>query len=139
MKSTLSVIRDWEPSFLRNISDTVWSRANSNKVLSISRGHRESLVYTSADAIRFEDRGRLKRGLKDVRDAHTVSLGLRVVGDYLDIKGALAFDILWSVDLVMVKYDTHDSDRKEEHFTVQNLHDLGVGMYLRRSNRRAAG
>jgi len=63
-------------------------------------------------------------------DARNLSLVLRVVGDYLDRKGIGDFAILWSTDSVKVSYG-----KKVESFTIQDLYDLGVRMYLRRSNR----
>jgi hypothetical protein len=63
---------------------------------------------------------------------------LRVVGDYLDRHRAVAFDISWTSHSVTVKYQTPANGHNETNFTIDNLHDLGVGMYLRRSSRRLA-
>ena len=66
-------------------------------------------------------------------DTKNLSLGLRVLGDYLDGKEARDFAVSWSTHLVTVSYD-----HKQESFTLENLYDCGVNMYLRRSNRRPA-
>lgn len=132
------VIRDWERSFLRSVSDKVWKRGDSKEMILIPGGRPRSLVYSSADTNRLEAHGRLRRGLNDAGNVHNVSLALRVVGDYLDRKQAVVFDISWSTESVTVKYQTYAHEPKEERFTLQQLHDLGVGMYLRRSTRRVA-
>ena len=68
-----------------------------------------------------------------VPDTGNLSVKLRVLGDFLDKKAAVEFGISYSGESVRVGYD-----RKVEHFTTQNLYDLGVRMYLRRSNRSPA-
>ena len=61
-----------------------------------------------------------------------LSLVLRVLGDYLDRKAAGEFTISWAPNSIKVRYD-----QKEESFTLQNLYDFGVHMYMKRSDRRA--
>jgi hypothetical protein len=133
------IIRNWEPSFLQSVAEKVWRRGDSKQMLLIPGGRAASpLAYTSSDTSRLEAQGRSRRGSNDSPDAHDVSLALRVVGDYLDRHGAIAFDISWTMQSVTVKYETVTHHHKEANCTVQNLHDLGVGMYLRRSSRRPA-
>ena len=100
-------------------------------------GPTEPLVYKSSDIDRLDSEGRSGRGSQDsMPDARNLSLALRVLGDYLDQKGAQDFAISWSIHSVRVKYVTiHSIGLKEEDFTVQNLYDRGVHMYMRRSNR----
>ena len=62
-----------------------------------------------------------------------LSLILRVLGNFLDERGADNFTICCSSDGVNVNYD-----RKLERFTTDNLYDLGVHMYLKRSGRVSA-
>jgi hypothetical protein len=57
------------------------------------------------------------------------------VGDYLDKKRAVAFDIWWSIESVRLRFETAAGGPKETNFTLHNLQDLAVGMYLKRSNR----
>ena len=129
------IVRNWEPSFLKNITEKVWGPADSDTIL-LNRAPTEPLIYTSADTNRLEASGRSRRGSDSGRVGHNLSLALRVVGDYLDRHRAVAFDIVWATQSVTLKYQSPADGRKEVNFTVQNLHDLGVGMYLRRSNRR---
>jgi hypothetical protein len=77
----------------------------------------------------------LRRGSKGNPATYTISSGLRSVGDYLDKKRAVAFDIWWSIESVRVRFETAAGGPKETNFTLHNLQDLAVGMYLKRSNR----
>jgi hypothetical protein len=131
-------VRNWEPSFLKSITEKVWGPGDSDKILLNPRGHTEPLIYTSSDANRLEALGQSRRGSDSGQERHNLSLALRVVGDYLDRHRAVAFDISWVRHSVTVKYQSPADGHKEANFTVQNLHDLGVGMYLRRSSRRPA-
>ena len=63
-------------------------------------------------------------------DARNLSLTLRVLGDYLDRRVAGDFAISWSTNSVRASYG-----QKVESFTLENLYDLGVRMYLKRSSR----
>jgi len=64
-------------------------------------------------------------------DPYKLSTLLRVLGDYLDRKGADQFAIEYDSASLTVKYD-----QKSENLRIDALYDLGVHMYLRRSNRR---
>jgi hypothetical protein len=129
------IVRDWEPSFLRSIADEIWGSRDSC-LASRTKKSSDLLVYDISDAKRLEAQGRARRGSKDIQNTSTISLGLRVVGDYLDKKMAVAFDISWSIGSIKVRYKTAAGAPKGTNFTVQNLQDLGVGMYLRRSSRQ---
>lgn len=109
-----------------------------DRVVGRSRGS-ETSARRIANPIQFsrskilwsDNENRLKRSEANAMpDARNLSLVLRVVGDYLDRKGIGDFAILWSRDSVKVSYG-----KKVESFTIQDLYDLGVRMYLRRSNR----
>ena len=132
------IVRDWEPSFLKSITEEVWGPGDSNKIFLSPRGPTDSLIYTGLDANRLEGLGRLRRGSNSGEEGHNLSLALRVVGDYLDRHRAVAFEISWASHSVTVKYQTSADGYQEANFTVEDLHNLGVGMYLRRSNRRLA-
>jgi hypothetical protein len=129
------IIRDWEPSFLKSITEKVWGPRHSDTTL-FNRPATEPLIYTISDTNRLEASGRSRRGAESGQQGHNLSLALRVVGDYLDRHRALAFDISWAKQSVTVKYQSPADGHKEANFTAENLHDLGVGMYLRRSSRR---
>jgi hypothetical protein len=132
------IVRNWEPSFLKSITEEVWGDRHSDEILLSPGKPAESLIYTSSDTNRLEASGRSKRGSDSSQESHNLSLSLRVVGDYLDRNKALAFDISWARHSVTVKYQTLADRHKEANFTVQNLFDLGVSMYLRRSSHRLA-
>jgi hypothetical protein len=132
------IVRGWEPSVLKNIADEVWGSDNSGQTPFTNNESSDLLVYDSSDTDRLEAQGRARRGSKDIQNTYTISSGLRVVGDYLDKKMAVAFDISWSIEAVKVRYKTAAGAPKGINFTVQNLQDLGVGMYLRRSSRKLA-
>jgi hypothetical protein len=130
------IVRDWESSFLKNVADEVWGLGDSGQRAFTNKQSGDLLVYDSSDAERMEATGRARRVSKEMEDTYKISSGLRVVGDYLDKKRAVAFNICWSIESVIVKYETAAGAPKETNFTVQNLQDLRVGMYLRRSSRQ---
>jgi len=63
-------------------------------------------------------------------DPYKLSTLLRVLGDYLDRRGADEFAIAYDSASLTVRYG-----EKSESLRVDILYDLGVHMYLRRSNR----
>jgi hypothetical protein len=80
------IVRDWEPSFLKNIADEVWGLGDSGQTLFTKKRPSDLLVYDSSDAERLEATGRARRGSKEHQNTYEISSGLRVVGDYLDEK-----------------------------------------------------
>ena len=69
--------------------------------------------------------------LMGMTDMRKLSSNLRALGGYLDRKKAGDFSIVWSIFSVKV---TH-YEREETLSVHQNLYDLGVQMYLKRSYR----
>lgn len=132
------LVHDWEPSFLRRAPAEAANRAGSNPFRPLPGGRGPSLVYAPAVAHKLDSRGRLKRGSHKIANQAKLSSAFRAIGDFLDRKGALKFHISWSEERVTVRYETPLRHFAVESFTMQNLHDLGVGMYLRRFERRAA-
>lgn len=116
-----------EKSFLERISDKFNSVEDTATVSSPLRFTKAKIL--GADMLRQSQRS----DSGGVPDTANLSVKLRVLGDFLDKKAAVDFGISYSGDTVRVGYD-----RKVEHFTTQNLYDLGVRMYLRRSNRSPA-
>ena len=92
------------------------------------------LIYTNSDTERLHVQGRSKRSSTGT-DTYTISSGLRALGDYLDKKRAISFEIAWSRRLVAVRLETVAGSAQHTSFTPQELQDLTVGMYLRRSDR----
>ena len=89
------IVRNWEPSFLKSITEKVWGPGDSDKML-LSPRPTEPLIYTSSDTNRLEALGQSRRGSDSGQEGHNLSLALRVVGDYLDRHRAVAFDISWA-------------------------------------------
>ena len=89
------------------------------------------LSFSTSQIIWFDTENRLRRGqMNAMPDANDLSTLLRVLGDYLDRKAAGDFAISCDIGVVTVSYD-----QRKESFRIENLYDLGVHMYLRRSNR----
>jgi len=132
------IVHDWEPSFLKSLADEVWGTGDFGSMPLPTQKSGNVLIYTNSDAERLETQDRLRRGSKGNPDTYTISSGLRSVGDYLDKERAVTFDIWWSVESVRVRFETAAGGPKETIFTVHNLQDLAVGMYLRRSIRQAS-
>ena len=89
------------------------------------------LYFTPSGLLSADTQRRLKRKISSSSsDRRDLSFGLRVIGDYLDRKQAREFTVLWSRDSATISHD-----HNEERFTSQNLYDLGIAMYLKRSSR----
>lgn len=89
------------------------------------------LYFTSAEIVSADTQRQLKRKLSgSPSDRRDLSFVLRVLGNYLDRKRAADFAIRSSKHSAMVSYG-----QKEEYFTVENIYDLGISMYLNRRDR----
>lgn len=92
------------------------------------------LCFSTSQIIWSDTENQLRRGQPTTMpDANELSTLLRVLGDYLDRRAANDFAISCDMGLVTVSYG-----QKKESFRSENLYDLGVHMYLRRSNRGRA-
>ena len=90
--------------------------------------------FPSSEVHRLDNEGRSRRRSRSAMpDAHSLSLGLRALGGYLDRHAADDFAISWTAQSITVSYK-----QKQESFTLANLYDLGVSMYLKRSSRSPA-
>ena len=95
-----------------------------------------SLTYKLSDILLLESEQRSHYSKANVMPgANKLAQVLRVIGDQLDRKEACAFTISMSRDAVSVWYETSGGHQTHEKFTVENLYDLAVHMYLRRSKR----
>jgi hypothetical protein len=124
--------------FLQRITKIIRGSADPAKEISGPGEVAEPLRFSSSDINWLDSYGRSRRGAAApvMPDVQKISLGLRVIGDYLDRKRASTFAIWWSnPSVISVNYKTSENDLKRENFSAQNLYDLGVHMYLRRSNR----
>ena len=92
------------------------------------------VAFGASQIIWSDTENRLRRDQTNAMpDANNLSTVLRVLGDYLDRKAVGDFAISCDSGLVAVSYG-----QKKESFRMENLYDLGVHMYLRRSNRSRA-
>ena len=89
-------------------------------------------IYFNSSDIFFEniERGSKRSTSDGPKDRRDLSYILRVLGGYLDRKLAREFTISWSNDVIKIRYD-----QKDETFTIQNIYDFGINMYLKRSYR----
>jgi hypothetical protein len=111
--------------FLAKITQKILGEDDSDKKLP------RSMYFTSAEIVSSDTQRRLQRKISDnPSDRRDLSFGLRVLGNYLDRKRAADFAIRWSKHSAMVSYG-----QKEEYFTIENLYDLGISMYLNRRDR----
>jgi hypothetical protein len=86
--------------------------------------------FTASELIRIDNDRRLQRTPNSPRDRRDLSFMLRVIGDYLDHKSVDRFTIDWSKSSYNVRYDN-----QLESFSVEDLYNFGIRMYLRRANR----
>jgi hypothetical protein len=86
--------------------------------------------FTASELIRIDNDRRLQRTPSSPRDRRDLSFMLRVIGDYLDHKNVDRFTIDWS----KASYNVH-YDNQHESFSVEDLYNFGIRMYLRRANR----
>ena len=113
-------------TFFEKITQKILGRVDSDRKV-LNRMHFSNSNIFSANLERTSKR-RISDSPKDLRD---LSFVLRVLGDYLDRKAPQDFTISLSMDTIKIRYD-----HKDESFTLQNLYDFGINMYLKRSNRR---
>lgn len=112
-----------ENSLLKHFTEKILGPGEPAKEIS------NTLHFTAAQLLRSDTERRMRRSTPGAMpDISDLSLVLRVLGDYLDRKAANDFAISWSTDSIKVRFG-----RKEEIFTLPNLYDLGVHMYLKRS------
>jgi len=131
------IVSNWEQGFLDGVAERVWGRLAADRTRYLHGQRTAPLEYTSSDRQRLANRGRLRRGQRNMPAAQNLSSRLRVIGDYLDKKETLSFAIAWSLQSVTINYQTCASVHREEHYTLQDLYDLEVSMYLRQSRHRA--
>ncbi|HEY7316938.1 MAG TPA: hypothetical protein VIE89_05130 [Candidatus Binatia bacterium] len=122
-------------SFLKKIAQLLGIANNSVRRPSTSTVPSETLSYTPSDIARLVTEQQSRHGGSNVMP-NTYKLGqvLRVIGDYLDHKEAYAFTISVSGHSISVAYET-SRGIEQETFTIENLYDHAVHMYLRRSQR----
>ncbi len=89
--------------------------------------------FTSREILAADMERQSRRNISRSRsDFRNLSLELRGLGDYLDRKLPGDFTISWAPapDLIKVRYD-----QISECFTLRDLYDFGIHMYMNRSDR----
>jgi hypothetical protein len=113
----------WEKGILRRITEKILGPGEPASEIS------NTLYFTSSQILGSDTERRMRRSTPGAMpDINKLSLALRVLGDYLDRKAANDFVISWTTVSITVRYG-----RAEEIFTLPNLYDLSVHMYLKRS------
>ena len=122
-----------EAKFIKKVAEIVRRFQKSQKAQP-NPTTAQQLCYTPLDVSRLTSEQRARHGkVNAMPDAHKLSQILRLVGDDLDRKEARAFTLSVSHASVSVWYANNDGHRKHESFTIQNLYDRAVRMYLRRT------
>jgi hypothetical protein len=124
-----------EGSFLKKIAQRLLRVGISAKEPADPAAVAQSRCYTPSDISRLATQQQSRHGgLNVMPDAHKLSQVLRVVGDHLARKEANAFTVSMSGHSLSVTYET-GRGFQQESFTIENLYDHAVQMYLRRSKR----
>ena len=113
-------------TFFKKVTRKIVGHADSEREV-LNRIYFSNVEIFNSD-IEQQAKRRISDSPSDLRD---LSFVLRVLGGYLDRKAAREFTISWSMNSIKLRYD-----QKEENFTLQNLYDFGISMYLKRSDRR---
>src|SRR5262245_24135681 len=123
-------------SFLTKIVQLLGRADNSAREPSDPAAVAQSRSYTPSDILRLATQQQSRHGgLNAMPDAYKLAQVLRVVGDHLDRKEACAFTVSVSGQSLAVAYETGSGHQIHENFTIENLYDRAVRMYLRRSKR----
>ena len=124
MHSKFSRALSAKKTFFNKFIEKILGKAN------LDRKTPERIYFDSMDILRSDIEQQAKRRTGSPTDSRDLSFVLRVLGNYLDRKAAREFTISVNPDSIWVRYD-----QKEQSFTLQDLYDLGIQMYLRRSSR----
>jgi hypothetical protein len=94
------------------------------------------LRYSPEDIARLDDEGRAKRrGSGGAQEAHSLSQILRAAGSFVDQRNGRLLDIRKEGVSITVAYESALATKVSEQFTVSELYDLWVKMYLKRAGR----
>src|SRR5262245_5708186 len=125
-----------EGSFLKKIAQRLLRVGISAKEPADPAVVAQSRCFTPSDTFRLATQQQSRHGgLNAMPDAYKLAQVLRVVGDHLDRKEACAFTVSVSGHSLSVAYETGSGHQRDENFTIENLYDRAVQMYLRRSKR----
>lgn len=127
-------------SSIRKFLSAILASRTSDSASAPPAEPKTSLSYSFSTILWLDIQGRLRRGKsQETPNAYQVSQLLRVIGDHLDRKQAEKPTVWLSAHSATVVYE-HGSGRRSarDTFTVDELYNRAVHMYLRR-RRRARG
>ena len=94
------------------------------------------LHYTPQDINDLESKGRARRqDPKGMPETYSLSEILRVVGAYVDLKGARLLEVSKQGQWVTIRYQTAQDRTHMEKVEISSFYAIFVRMYLRRSDR----
>lgn len=124
--------------FPRNLVEKIWGPLPSQPQPLPTSAPIDLLRYTSQDIERLEGEGRSRRSNADgMPDSHSISQGLRVIGNYVTQKRGQLLAISWFGPSVSITYEVTGGRLQHERIGLDSLYDLWVHMYKRRSTRIA--
>lgn len=110
------------------------SKLKRSAVASPSAAH--TYQYSAEDINRLERKGiGLRRQTDGMPDGHSRSQLLRTVGGLVDQRNQRLLGVSWQEGFVGVVIETPRGRREIDIFRSENLYDLWVKMYLKRTNR----
>src|SRR5262249_37175364 len=125
-----------EGSFLKIIAHRLLRVGISAKEPADPAAVAHSRCFTPSDIFRLATQQQSRHGgLNAMPDAYKLAQVLRVIGDHLDRKEACAFTVSVSGHSLSVAYETGSGHQIHENFTIENLYERAVQMYLRRAKR----
>lgn len=124
--------------FPQNLVEKIWGPLPSQPKPIPTSQPVDVLCYTPQDIERLEGEGRSKRSNSDkMPDAHSISQGLRVIGNYVTQKRGHLLAVSWFGPSASITYETTGGRLQHERIGLDSLYDLWVHMYKRRSTRNA--
>ena len=109
------------------------TKTGFKSISTMDRAHEKiatPLHFRGSDILGLDVESRLRRSEDGgMPDAGSLGLKMRVLGQYLDLKRADDFAISWSTGSVRISFL-----QKEQSLSPSNLYELGICMYLKRSD-----
>jgi hypothetical protein len=123
-------------NLVKRVTQIVWRHRYFDKEPPSLGKLGQPLRYTPSDICHLDSQAESQRSKSTaLLDAHKLSQVLRAIGDYLDQKEARAFTISMSTHSVSVWYESSAGHQARESFTVPDLYNRAIHMYLQRSGR----
>lgn len=96
------------------------------------------LHYSRQDLERLDKEGQTRRSrAQGMADTSRLSQVLRLVGAYLDLKGARLLGLSMREQQITLRYETALGVNRVEQHRIASLYDFSVNMYLHRADRKS--